>query len=108
MVTTTSPQAANPAIPPRVELTQLTWDKKNRMLSSESSTLFGPLRETMTKYAETNGVPRMFDIHSPKTDRVYRFRLDRTSKDNDGDTRYWVYRPIAAGCPVAFVLVIND
>jgi len=105
MVQTTS-RPHPKATPPRVELTQLTWDKDSKTLASEASTLFGPLRETMTKYAETNGVPRMFDIHSPKTGRVYRFRLQRTHVV-EGDARLFIYGPIAAECPVDMVFVYN-
>jgi len=109
MVTTPIAQGTNPAaIPPRVELTQLTWDKERRQLTAESSTLFGSLQAQLTKYAETNGVPRTFDIHSPKTDRTYRFRLVQTEKDADGDTTSWRYRPIARACPVLNVVVYND
>jgi hypothetical protein len=97
---TTIREAASVHTPPRVELTQLTWNKENLTLISEASTLFGPL-------PESRGLPRMLDVHSPRTDRTFRFTLQATLVRKD-EVQGWSYRPIAKGCPVIEMLVLND
>jgi|SRR6516162_1505292 hypothetical protein len=89
------------AAPLRVQLTQFTWVKSQQMLVGEASDLF-PSEE---------GMPRMFDIHSPKTGRTFRFTMFKSAGplyDKEGDVVAWRYSPIAADCPVRTVVIQND
>lgn len=81
---------------PRYELTQFTWVRTHKMLVAEASDL--PAKTT----------PTAFDIHSPKTGKVYRFVYVASNLDREGEATSWTYVPDDSECPVVLVTVLND
>jgi len=92
---TVTKRRRKPAVP-TFELTSFTWTKSQKTLVVEASDL------------QLNEMPQQFDIHSPKTGKVFRFVFGMPVTDVEGETTGWYYTAASDECPVRLVMVYND
>ena len=89
---------------PRHSLELFDWDKVRSTLTTEASCLQGQLFGRL--YADS--IDEGFEIHSPKTGKVLKFRLHEAHYDSDGDVTYWIFKPEFNLGTVSEVIVFND
>jgi hypothetical protein len=91
---------------PTFSLDQFTWDKKNRRLITEASTLchFG----NMFGQVWSDSCDLGLAIESHKTGDIFRFALDGEQADKEGEITSWMLKPVDKRCPVRFVIIFND
>ncbi len=79
----------------KLELTQLSYDKTERVLSADFTDVFSP----------SDPLPTEIMVHSPKTGKWAAFRPMREVKDPEQDVMYWEYYAPAERC---YLHLFND
>ena len=92
------------------DLQDFDWDKRNRVLSAEASTIERGRRTALMAQVYDDACDEGFVIESHHTDRRVVFALDKIDRDNDGDIAGWWFKPAErkdAALNIK-VLIIND